>query len=339
MRLLPGLIAILLLAATPALAGVVYWPSDNPANLSNVDNFFDPTLTPPPGEAWSDTYYGHYSELCPGCWWGHTENGILVSFGLLVCNPDIHPLGTPGCLGSDYPEPADWGPYIPYNVDSGSVINSDFTQSNMTTGTGFDFGTLTITCNGATCTASLSVGADATSHFDTNFLAVNLAAGATNLTLAPTVAADCTSPQHCTKVTTNQNVDGWGTFGYSIDLPDGPDNGMPALLPDGSAIFTVDYTGTAASLLFGNSLGNDAATHIMIASGLTGFAVEGEGNQVPEPGTIAVFSAGLLSLGLLRRRRGPPENRALKGERHTCSPSACWRRQSALLADAYAMAC
>ena len=118
----------------------------------------------------------------------------------------------------------------------------------VTTGTSFDFGTLHISCNGTTCTGSLIQGPDAAGIFGNNFLSFNLASGASAPTLTALVAGDCKGAD-CASVSTNVQVDGWGSFAYSIDLPDGPNNGIPTFIPSGSDIFTTNFNGTADTLL------------------------------------------------------------------------------------------
>lgn len=112
MRGIIGLLAsVLLAAATPATA--------SPYNLANAPtSFLNATLTPPDGNAWSDGVYGPYAELCPDCWWGNTAAGVLLSYGLLASS--IEPLGTPGYIGSDYPEVAVWGNVV-ITPEAGSI--------------------------------------------------------------------------------------------------------------------------------------------------------------------------------------------------------------------------
>jgi hypothetical protein len=53
-------------------------------------------------------------------------------------------------------------------------------------------------------------------------------------------------------------------------------------------------------LLNGNTSGDWA---VNIKGGLSGAIIYGRGQDMPEPGTMALFGLGLLGMGLMRRRR------------------------------------
>jgi len=186
-----------------------------------------------------------------------------------------------------------------------STATSTFNQSNIAPASPVqNWGSLNISCNGVTCSVSLTP--NGVTFFGNEFLEFNLAA-----TAGTPVASIGT-------LSGGGNVNGFGTFQYQISLADGPGSGVSS---GPTAVFTVAFTGSASALLVNNTSGWDAVGHIALPSGCTGFAGESVGgtsteagdasacvsvtNFTPEPSSSALLFVGAALLAgtyLLRRR-------------------------------------
>jgi hypothetical protein len=107
------------------------------------------------------------------------------------------------------------------------------------------------------------------------------------------------------------NVDGFGSFNFTMDDHDGYTHGVT------SVTFTLTANGdttwaSASDVLTPNSGGSTVVAHIFVCNNtpctesggasVTGFA--SNGTPIPEPASIALFGSGLIALaGLVRRRR------------------------------------
>ena len=206
-------------------------------------------------------------------------------------------VGAAGWLALVMPSSASASAIVP------SSFTSPFTISNLQAGTA-NYGNLGISCTGSSCTVTLNP--NGTNFFGNNFLGFDLAAGATNLTLSSAFVAAGGSTGGA------GNFDGFGSFTQSLSLPDGPNSGFTSSI----TLFTVDYTGTADTLLVGNGGGGlgptfDAAGHVFFTAGPqtgnTGYVGEPPpGGAVPEPSSLLLFGFGGLAVGFVMRRHLMP---------------------------------
>ena len=115
----------------------------------------------------------------------------------------------------------------------------------------------------------------------------------------------------------DQNVDGFGTFNFTIDSFDGFKNASSEITF--SLTNTSGTWATASDVITTNANGVDAELHIMVCDNLntcspgntsggasvTGFAAEGPGtiHENPEPNTVALLGMALLGVGVTTWRR------------------------------------
>jgi VPDSG-CTERM motif len=155
------------------------------------------------------------------------------------------------------------------------------------------FGTVTVSLDVATQTATITFTADA------GFAFIDTSAAAVQVNSASFTEAIVTDSDF--KSFGSGTVDGFGSFNLTVD-------NKSASTPISSIVFTVTNTfstlwPSASNVLAFNSLGFDAAAHILVlnGTGLTGFAGE-NGASVPDGGTtVMLLGAALGALGMARR--------------------------------------
>jgi len=174
---------------------------------------------------------------------------------------------------------------------------SELTVSNLPGMSTGDFGTVDVSLNVATQTATVTFTAAAGFSFgDGSSAAVEL-----NTSSFTEAFVSETPTNNFKAFAFDQQVDGFGNFDLALDQ-----NNFKIKLS--SITFTVTNTSgilwaTDADVLAFNEQGFDAAAHIFSSStGLTGFAAEGPGTHVPDSGTTAMLLGGALAgLSLVRR--------------------------------------
>ena len=100
-----------------------------------------------------------------------------------------------------------------------------------------------------------------------------------------------------------QNVSEWGGFNLTLNQ----DNGSPGDRATTISFSVTDLNGTWSSdadVLDANNDGNIVAAHIIVpGGGFTGYASNGQGNNVPDSGTTALLLGGALSVIEVIRRK------------------------------------
>jgi hypothetical protein len=163
-------------------------------------------------------------------------------------------------------------------------------------GTSGNFGTVTVSLNVATQTATITFQANTALdyHFiDTNAVAVQVNSSSFTFALVNDTSF---SSFH-----SGQNVNGFGSFNLEINNTDGWADRVDTIS------FTVTNTsGTlwtnASQVLALNADGFDAAAHVATAGGSLTFFVAERPGSVPDGGTtVMLLGAALGSLGMARR--------------------------------------
>jgi hypothetical protein len=163
-------------------------------------------------------------------------------------------------------------------------------------GTSGNFGTVTVSLNVATQTATITFQSNTSNdyHFiDTNAAAVNV--NASSFTFGIVNDTSFNSFQQ------GNTVNGFGTFDLSVKNNDGW-----ALRVDTISFTVTNTSGTlwtsAADVLAFNADGFDAAAHVATQGGSLTFFVAENGGAVPDGGaTVMLLGAALGALGMARR--------------------------------------
>jgi len=172
------------------------------------------------------------------------------------------------------------------------------------------WGTVTVSLTNANTATVTFTAAGSNVFFDSNAFNFNTLGTLSGYSLntcdgspGPTTNAPCISGV----LTPSGNVSSFGSFTYGFNMFDGPTDGTQ------TATFTLTLGGAGWSsdslVLFKNTPdGFDVAAHVCpggagACNNLTGWAGDGSSTSTPEPGSIALLSAGLIGLGGLVRRR------------------------------------
>jgi hypothetical protein len=163
-------------------------------------------------------------------------------------------------------------------------------------GTSGNFGTVTVSLNVATQTATITFQANTAQDF--HFIDSRAAAVEVNASSFTFAIVNDTS---FSSFTQNQNVNGFGSFNLIVNNTDGWADRVDTIS------FTVTNTSgtlwaSASDVLTLNADGFDAAAHVATEGGSLTFFVAERPGGVPDGGTtVMLLGAALSSLGVARR--------------------------------------